>query len=535
MRGMRLPLLTCLVSASVAFAGPLSLTDGFEPHPFSQRVQLPNGNVSMLDTPWKKCGTSDTTREPAFVFTLPAAMSDLELLVDAPGVLIGPDGGFVCLRGNPIRFASWPAGTWKVQLISSTLTLGANITLSQPTRVQQAAEAAKAKKAEAQAAKDALEQAFREARFGEAPRIDLGKLTEPVVFDVTTSDAARGPSGLGLCQGLPLRPSFFLTGRARDVEVFVWRGPRKLEVQLAGPLEQVRVAGQKSDDDDDEGGAVDVHFTCEEDFPWHAERLKGTVAFFLTGKKPSEPVTLVAWDRSRRVDPTWAPRPLPESVPLGPQRALSVHYPLADAEARHTDLSGNWLPQQVEGFFRTAPRTLFVSVGKDAEANADGKPVKLTPGEPLLVRSWGKEEVSLNRLDGTYVTVERQDVVELPSPAVLPTNLTAAPAIKTVDDALYYATDNEKAFVERYTKLESELNGCVGAWMEKNDPTWGKSYDLVFSNGQTMSERKFKQADAVCGWPKVEAAGKKLVGEVSGSLKKNLAAYRKALVARFAK
>jgi len=46
----------------------------------------------------------------------------------------------------------------------------------------------------------------------------------------------------------------------------------------------------------------------------------------------------------------------------------------------------------------------------------------------------------------------------------------------------------------------------------------------VFSNGQTMSERKFKEADAVCGLPKVEAAGKKLVGEVSGSLKKNLAA-----------
>lgn len=532
---MRSIAMTCLLLPCVGFAGPLTLTDGFEPHPFSQRVQMPNGNVSMLDTPWKKCGTSDTTREPSFVFTLPAAMSDLELVVDAPGVLIGPDGGFACLRGGPTRFSSWPAGMWKIQLFSSSISLGANITLSQPSRVQKAADAAKAKVAAAQAAKDELDKAFREARFGEAPRIDLGKLTEPVVFDVTTSDAARGPEGLGFCRGLPLHPSFFLTGRAHDVELFVWHGPRKIEVQVAGPLEKVRVAGQKSDDGDEEGGAVDAHFTCEEDFPWRADRLRGTVAFFLTSKKPSESVTLIAWDRSQRIAPTWAPRPLPESVPLGPQRALSNYYPLADAEQRHTDINGNWMPQQVEGFFRTAPRTLFVSVGKDAEANADRKPVKLTPGEPLLVRSWGKEEVSVNRLDGTYVTVETQDVVELPTPAVLPGNLTAPPVIKDVHDALYYATDAEKVFVERYTKLEDELNGCVGGWMEKHDPTWGKSYDLVFSNGQTMSERKFKEADAACGLPKVEAAGKKLVGEVSGSLKKNLAAYRKALVARFAK
>lgn len=532
---MRLLLFAALIN-SVALAAPLTLTDGFEPHPFSTRVQLQNGNVSMLDTPWKKCGTSSTTKEAAFTFTLTAPMSDLELKVDAPGVLIGPDGGFVCLKGEPMRFNSWPAGTWKVQLFSGSIGLGANVTLSQPSRVQKAAQAAKEKADAAKAEKEALAQSFREARFGEAPRIDLGKLTEPMVFDVVTSDEARGPEGLGLCRGLPLHPSFFLTGRAREVELFVWHGPKKLEVQLAGPLEAVRIKGAKSDDgDDDDGRAVDAHFACEENFPWHAERLKGTVAFFLTSKKPSETVTLVAWPRFQHVDITWAPRPLPESVPLGAQRELSRHYPLADAEQRHTDINGTWLPQRVEGFFRTAPRTLFVSIAKDTEADADGKPVKLTPGEPLLVRSWGKEQVALNRLDGTHVTVEPQDVVELPTPAVLPPNLTTPPPLKTVDDALYYATDSEKALVEKYTRLEEELNGCVGGWMEKHDPTWGKSYDLVFNNGQTMSERKFKEADRVCGLPKVEAAGKKLVVDVGASLKKNLAAYRKALVARFAK
>lgn len=360
----------------------------------------------------------------------------------------------------------------------------------------------------------------------------MGKLTAPVAFDVVNSDGAQGPGGLGLCARQPLHPSFYVSGDAREVELLLWRGGKKVETIVAGPLEAAHPATAATDDED-AAGAVDVHFNCEASFPLTFRPMSGTWAVFITGRTPSMPMTLVAWRKGTRVDLAWAPRPLPESLPLGPERELSRHYPLSGAEQRHTDLVGVWLPERVEGFFRHAPRTLFVSVGPDVEADADGKPLKLVAGEPLLVREWGKTRSSVNRLDGARVEVETRLLIELPTPATLPANLTAPPAAKTVRDALYSAGENEQAFVDRYNKLEEDLNACVGEWMSKHDPTWGKSYDLVYSNGETVSDRKFKQADGACGLAKVEAAGKKLVSDVNASLKKNLAAYRKALVERF--
>ncbi len=95
-------------------AAPLRLQDGFAGHPFETHVELKNGNASMYDKGWNKCGQSSTTEAPAFEFELTQPMDDLDVTVTALAVIVGPDGGFVCGKAKPVRLDRWPAGRWKI-------------------------------------------------------------------------------------------------------------------------------------------------------------------------------------------------------------------------------------------------------------------------------------------------------------------------------------------------------------------------------------------------------------------------------------
>lgn len=150
------------------------------------------------------------------------------------------------------------------------------------------------------------------------------------------------------------------------------------------------------------------------------------------------------------------------------------------------------------------------------------KPMEGTPvTEPLLVQHVFQGKAQVVSLTGKELKV-RLDLVSTERPAEL--SLPELPAFKpgkTVDQALGLAGPDEQKRVEAYLEKETAHNACVGTWMAKNDPTWGKSYELVsVRTGRTMTSIKFKQADAVCGLSKLDKASTAFVAAVNSAQKK---------------
>ncbi len=190
-------------------------------------------------------------------------------------------------------------------------------------------------------------------------------------------------------------------------------------------------------------------------------------------------------------------------------RAVSWHFPFWQLESRLNSDDRH----DVISLFAAAPAGLFVFLKKPME----GTPVT----EPLLIQRIVQGHAEVVSLTGKEQRV-RLDVLTAERPAEL--TWPALPAFKagvTVDDAMGLAGPDEQKLVDAYLAKESEHNGCVGGWMEKNDPTWGKSYELVnVRTGQTLSSMKFKQAHAVCGWAKLEKASKAFIAAINSSQKK---------------
>ncbi|HRE91548.1 MAG TPA: hypothetical protein PK095_20685, partial [Myxococcota bacterium] len=111
-----LGLVLILLAPEALASGPAFPPD-FAPHPFETSVKLQNGDVSVTDR-FRGCGTSFTTPEPAWTFTLPSRMTDLRVWVDAPAVLVLPNDRYVCLQGGNAFYNDWPRGTYKVFLFS---------------------------------------------------------------------------------------------------------------------------------------------------------------------------------------------------------------------------------------------------------------------------------------------------------------------------------------------------------------------------------------------------------------------------------
>ncbi len=324
-----------------------------------------------------------------------------------------------------------------------------------------------------------IEDEGRVLSFADAPILDAGTLEAPAVVTAKTVDGPAWVGGLGRCSTLTRAPSFYVRGDADNVEVSLWRSPALTNVrfEVVGPLEaqisedeeRRRRTNKSSDDDDDEFDGPRFAYRCDQmggDTTFR--RLKGTYAVFVRAEERGADITLLARRLDRTPDLLTAPIAIPESMPMA-ERALPRHYPLLQFVRRSTDINGTFPPENLEAFFLDAPRGLFVSVA-DVPAGTS-----LVAGEPLLIRGWSKRQARVSRADGTSVDIPTASLVELPATVTLPKKAPKPEVAKDLEGALRLAGPGEKELLESYFVAERKHNACVGAWMKKNDPTWGKS------------------------------------------------------------
>ena len=368
-------------------------------------------------------------------------------------------------------------------------------------------------------------------RFPEAKQaVHLGDGRAPQVFTVTSSDGARGPDTF--CQQPRRTPSFVVDADADNVLLSVLdqnTGDHvsfdvlALDDDFSGAGRGERAGRNVADHAAVREAASPMR--CDLSGEVSFRRMHGRFAVFVKTPTPSSSVQML----SRRADVVpdlfWAPLPIPERLPIV-ERVLDQYYPLLRTVRLSTTIDGEPTYENLEKFFLQAPLSLFVTVDADMGG--------VTHGEPLLIRTRGGGVVEVSRADGHRFKVDARHLVDLPLPTTLPAFEKPKPA-KDLHEALVHAGDAEQPLVDAFAAAESKFNGCVGDWMAKHDPTWGKSYDLVYSNGDTLSDRKFRQADAVCGRAKFDAVSKKVVADINASRVKNAAAYRKSLEARFSR
>lgn len=209
-----------------------------------------------------------------------------------------------------------------------------------------------------------------------------------------------------------------------------------------------------------------------------------------------------------------APLPIADNPPLA-ERGITWNYPYYGKTT-------------LERFFLEAPDQLFVYLTTPLE----GVPAN----EPLALIGHGADRSLIARFEGTRVEVPTSALeVERPVIALPPQAPKVAPA-KDLDTALSLAGPAEKSLVDTYEVAESQYRACVQRFMEKNDPSWGKSYELIYvASGRNVSDVWFRRADAACDYAGLEARGRKLTADINKSRQKSAGAYFKALQARFSK
>jgi hypothetical protein len=190
-------------------------------------------------------------------------------------------------------------------------------------------------------------------------------------------------------------------------------------------------------------------------------------------------------------------------------RGIAWHFPFWQREGRSTSDDRH----DTLSLFAAAPAGLFVFLKKPMGE------VQVT--EPLLVQWADKGKAGLVALTGAELSVRLEVVsTEVPAELSFPKPPEFKPA-KTVDEAMGLAGPDEQKLVAAYLEKERAHNACVGAWMKKNDPTWGKSYELVnVRTGRTLSQSLFKKADAVCGLGKLDKASSAFVVAINAAQKR---------------
>jgi|GEM_PF-3443472 len=339
-----------------------------------------------------------------------------------------------------------------------------------------------------------------------APTYELGALEAPLALPSTLKPVEWAPHRLGMCWHMPRTPSFFVK-TSEDL------GPVSLEplrhrgktpkLIVYGPLEDVKPYRDWNCDE-----------TTKVALPARANK---TWAVFVLQKEQKEagaPIVTIARRLDRKPDPMAAPVAIPDELAVN-ERRLGYHYPFYGKTS-------------VERFFLEAPERLFVWLGE-----ADGE---LVAHEPLALIGIRDGVATVARFDGTRHEValaalsgERPEAVALPR---------RHPPVKTAEDldhALSMAGPADKDIVDKYTAAEEKFRACVGKYMAKHDPSWGKSYELIYVNsGRNVTDVWFRRADKACNYAALEAHGKRLTRAINRARKKSAAAYLKALKARFA-
>ena len=344
----------------------------------------------------------------------------------------------------------------------------------------------------------------RASVFEDAPKYPVSAL--PLVVRTQSNDEQRwvppqlclkghgGEEGSGCKQGRRA-PSFYVSLSKNLEELFVsTRLGEQVTLQFVGPGVPSCELG-------------DNVRTCDAGLARLPRPKAGLLAVWVRAAGPAQDV-VVSFDARDEVSRLWTTGVPSEALPLE-ERVVALHFPFwghdgrSTSDDRHDTLS----------LFAAAPAGLFVFVSKPLEGLAEN--------QPFLAQRVHGGKVELVSLTGEERTV-RRDLVTLAVPATLsfPELPVLTPA-KTVDEALGLAGPDEQKLVEAYLARESAHNACVGTWMEKHDPTWGKSYELVnVRTGRTLSSTLFKQADAGCGLPKLEKATSAFIAAINGAQKK---------------
>lgn len=345
----------------------------------------------------------------------------------------------------------------------------------------------------------------RPLSFSTPPTYELGALDQPLALPSTLTAPSFGPTRRVACAGVSRYPNYFVkvptTGLGPiSLEPLRSPGSKAPRMIVYGPLESMRPY-QVWRCDESQRAVLNV---------------PGTFAIFLASPEhDGQPVVTVARRLELKPDAMATPLPIPENPPL-PERAVTWNYPFYGKSS-------------LERFFLTAPDQLFVYLtAPHADAPA---------AEPLALIAFGSERSTVSRFDGTRIELPTASLTTTrPTPIILPKSPTKVAPAKDLDEALSLAGPAEKALVDAYDAAESKYRACVQRYMEKNDPSWGKSYELIYvASGKNVSDVWFRRADAACDYAGLEARGKRLTADINKSRQKSAIAYFKALQARFLK
>lgn len=226
--------------------------------------------------------------------------------------------------------------------------------------------------------------------------------------------------------------------------------------------------------------------------------------------------TLVAFSDGKGVPVFWSPG-APKAGLSEADRLISFHYPFWQ---RAGDAPPSALP-----LFATAPPELFVFLNKEVQD------VPVT--EPLLLLSHDGKNAMAIRVNGATVKV-RASVLSTTVPAsiTLPALKAPQPA-KTADDAWADAGPLEQARVDAWVKRQNQFTDCIGNYMKKNDPAWGKSYQLVYArSGINVSDVVYASARRACGEAKFTKDGAAFIAAINASHAKLVASLPAMLTKR---
>jgi hypothetical protein len=186
---------------------------GFTPHPALVELSVPSGASSMRSLGYSSCSSASTSDTPAFAFSLPETMTDLRLVIDAPAVLVQPDGTFVCVK-EPVWLKEWSPGRYQVLLYGDNPVLKAKLRLEQPERAT----------FEVKAALAAMPEVVLSGASPQNPVFHT--LTPKAVFHARSSGIGCGPETLAPLAKVKVLHSSTWSFAVRDARTVLLNPPR---------------------------------------------------------------------------------------------------------------------------------------------------------------------------------------------------------------------------------------------------------------------------------------------------------------------
>lgn len=324
--------------------------------------------------------------------------------------------------------------------------------------------------------------------FAEAPHVDPGDLKKPVPVEVTIPASEFKPKPL--CGAGARTPSFFIDVKKPMTKVSLGTlvADGDVDWAVAGPLDQTKRPYE----------------WCKTGGRYWEKLEKGTYAVWVSAKDPAA-VGQKAYARlmgnfdDHVVDQKAEGEPLAKLMPVPAEPALKDrqvwwYYPYYRRDTK-----------AVEALFLDAPPQLFVFLTTDADA--------VKAGEALLLARWGAEKSEVIRANGERKEVRTERLTTAkPAKVLVPEDWPEIARPNDIKDGYAITSPTDLPKFAKWENDEAKRYSCVGNWMSKNDPTWGKNYNLVnLRTGETVTDQKFRQADKVCNSARVEAAAKSLI------------------------